>query len=379
MPQAERLEAFQPTGDPYTDELLSLGIDAGLHRIGCADASPLIEARNAIERRIDGGLQDEMQFTFRNPKRSTTPNDALDGARSIIVAGLSYATPDVEPPFAVSGRVARYSWVEYYEPLRRALTVVRDRLRSDGHRALVFADDNSIVDRAVAHRAGIGWFGKNANILVPGAGSFFVLGSVVTTAELATSSIVEDGCGACRRCLDGCPTQAIIEPGVVDARRCLAWLLQKPGVFDRRFRAALGDRMYGCDDCQEVCPPTTRRQVRVTPPEGARPWVDVEALLEMSDEDLLDSVDWWYVAQRNPDWVRRNALIVLGNVGELGSLRVRDIVATYLEHPDPMLRAHAVWAAARLGLHELIPMHDTAPLVIEELRDLPEVRTTRAN
>ncbi len=379
MPQAERLEAFQPTGDPYTDELLSLGIDAGLHRIGCADASPLIEARNAIERRIDGGLQDEMQFTFRNPKRSTTPNDALDGARSIIVAGLSYAAPDVEPPFAVSGRVARYSWVEYYEPLRRALTVVRDRLRSDGHRALVFADDNSIVDRAVAHRAGIGWFGKNANILVPGAGSFFVLGSVVTTAELATSSIVEDGCGACRRCLDGCPTQAIIEPGVVDARRCLAWLLQKPGVFDRRFRAALGDRMYGCDDCQEVCPPTTRRQLRVTPPEGARPWVDVEALLEMTDEELLDSVDWWYVAQRNPDWVRRNALIVLGNVGELGSLRVRDIVAAYLEHPDPMLRAHAVWAAARLGLHELIPMHDTAPLVIEELRDLPEVRTTRAN
>ncbi|MEY3111628.1 MAG: tRNA epoxyqueuosine(34) reductase QueG [Actinomycetota bacterium] len=379
MPQAERLEAFQPTGDPYTDELLSLGIDAGLHRIGCADASPLIEARTAIERRIDGGLQDEMQFTFRNPKRSTTPNDALDGARSIIVAGLSYAAPDVEPPFAVSGRVARYSWVEYYEPLRRALTVVRDRLRSDGHRALVFADDNSIVDRAVAHRAGIGWFGKNANILVPGAGSFFVLGSVVTTAELATSSIVEDGCGACRRCLDGCPTQAIIEPGVVDARRCLAWLLQKPGVFDRRFRAALGDRMYGCDDCQEVCPPTTRRQLRVTPPEGARPWVDVEALLEMTDEELLVSVDWWYVAQRNPDWVRRNALIVLGNVGELGSLRVRDIVATYLEHPDPMLRAHAVWAAARLGLHELIPMHDTAPLVIEELRDLPEVRTTRAN
>ena len=379
MPQAERLEAFQPTGDPYTDELLSLGIDAGLHRIGCANASPLIEARNAIERRIDGGLQDEMQFTFRNPKRSTTPNDALDGARSIIVAGLSYAAPDVEPPFAVSGRVARYSWVEYYEPLRRALTVVRDRLRSDGHRALVFADDNSIVDRAVAHRAGIGWFGKNANILVPGAGSFFVLGSVVTTAELATSSIVEDGCGACRRCLDGCPTQAIIEPGVVDARRCLAWLLQKPGVFDRRFRAALGDRMYGCDDCQEVCPPTTRRQLRVTPPEGARPWVDVEALLEMTDEELLDSVDWWYVAQRNPDWVRRNALIVLGNVGELGSPRLGDIVATYLEHPDPMLRAHAVWAAARLGLHELIPMHDTAPLVIEELRDLPEVRTTRAN
>ena len=379
MPQAERLEGFRPTGDPYTDELLELGISAGLHRIGCTDAAPLAEARTQIERRIADGLHDEMQFTFRNPTRSTTPSSALAGARSIIVAGLSYAAPDVAPPFAVSGRVARYSWIEYYEPLRAALEVVRDRLREDGHRALVFADDNSLVDRAVAHRAGIGWYGKNANILVPGAGSFFVLGSVVTTAELATSDVVEDGCGACRRCIDGCPTAAIVEPGVVDARRCLAWLLQKPGVFDRRYREALGDRMYGCDDCQEVCPPTTRRQLRVATPPGVRAWVDVESLLEMDDDELLAHVDWWYVAERNPDWVRRNALIVLGNVGEPSSARVRSIVSSYLEHPDPMLRAHAVWTAARLGYHDVIPVHDTAPLVIAELADLPEVRRTRAN
>ncbi|MEY2939718.1 MAG: hypothetical protein RIS58_705 [Actinomycetota bacterium] len=379
MPQAERLEAFRPTGDPYTDELLALGIDAGLHRIGCTDASPLVEARAQIESRIADGLHDDMQFTFRNPKRSTTPTDALSGARSVIVAGLSYATPDVSPPFEVNGRVAKYSWVEYYEPLRAALTVVRDRLRRDGHRALVFADDNSFVDRAVAHRAGIGWFGKNANILVPGAGSFFVLGSVVTTAELATSEIVEDGCGACRRCLDGCPTQAIVDPGVIDARRCLAWLLQKPGVFDRRFRVALGDRMYGCDDCQEVCPPTTRRQLRVDSPSGARAWVDVESLLEMDDDELLAHVDWWYVSQRNPDWIRRNALIVIGNVGDPSSRRVHRIVSRYVEHPDPMIRAHAVWSAARLGYRDIIPMHDTAPLVIAELAELPDTRYAPTN
>ena len=379
MPQAERLESFRPTGDPYTDELLALGIEAGLHRVGCTDAAPLVDARRAIEDRIAGGLQDNMQFTFRNPARSTTPAHALTDARSVIVAGLSYAAPHVDPPFEANGRVARYSWVEYYEPLRAALTVVRDRLRHDGHRALVFADDNSLVDRAVAHRAGIGWFGKNANILVPGAGSFFVLGSVVTTAELATSDAVEDGCGACRRCLDGCPTGAIVEPGVVDARRCLAWLLQKPGVFDRRYREALGDRMYGCDDCQEVCPPTTRRQLRVESPPGVRAWVDVASLLEMDDEELLNYVDWWYVAERNPDWVRRNALIVLGNVGESSSSRVRAIMSTYLEHPDPMLRAHAVWSAARLGYRDMLPAHDTAPLVIAELAQLPDARHAPIN
>ena len=374
MPPADRLEAFAPTGDPYTDDIFSLGVAHGLHRIGATDATPLDDARVAIESRIADGQHDTMQFTFRNPRRSTTPTDALAGAQSILVAAMSYAAPDVEAVHEVSGRVARYAWIEYYEPLRRALTVVRDRLRRDGHKALVFADDNSLVDRAVAHRAGIGWFGKNANILVSGAGSFFVLGSVVTTAPLATvSAPVADGCGGCRRCLDGCPTGAIVEPGVVDARRCLAWLLQKPGVFDRRHRIALGDRMYGCDDCQEVCPPTSRKRLRVDGFDHARAWVDVLGLLEMDDDELLRTVDWWYVAERNPDWVRRNALIVLGNTGNPRSESVRRVMGRYVEHPDPLLRAHAVWACARLGYHDMIPHHDTAPLVVEELRLLADV------
>ena len=374
MPPADRLEAFAPTGDPYTDEIFALGVAHGLHRVGATDASPLDDARVAIESRITSGQHDTMQFTFRNPRRSTTPTDALAGAQSILVAAMSYAAPDVEAAHEVSGRVARYAWIEYYEPLRRALTVVRDRLRRDGHKALVFADDNSLVDRAVAHRAGIGWFGKNANILVPGAGSFFVLGSVVTTAPLvAASAPVADGCGGCRRCLDGCPTGAIVEPGVVDARRCLAWLLQKPGVFDRRHRIALGDRMYGCDDCQEVCPPTSRKRLRVDGFDHARAWVDVVELLEMDDDELLGTVDWWYVAERNPDWVRRNALIVVGNTGNPRSESVRRVMRRYVEHPDPLLRAHAVWACARLGYHDDVPHHDTAPLVVEELRVLAEV------
>ena len=124
---------------------------------------------------------------------------------------------------------------------------------------MVFADDNSIVDREVAYRAGVGWFGKNANILLPGAGSWFVLGCVITTAPLPVAADqTPDGCGSCRRCLDACPTKAIIAPGVIDAGRCLAWIIQKPGIMAREWRSAIGDRIYGCDDCQTVCPPTVR-------------------------------------------------------------------------------------------------------------------------
>ena len=125
------------------------------------------------------------------------------------------------------------------------------------------ADDNALVDREAAYRAGLGWYGKNANLLLPGEGSWFVLGSVVTDAPAAPPSRPRrcaDGCGTCTRCLDGCPTGAIVAPGVVDARRCLAWLLQVEGAFPREHRVALGDRLYGCDDCQEVCPPNRRRR-----------------------------------------------------------------------------------------------------------------------
>ena len=123
-----------------------------------------------------------------------------------------------------------------------------------GWRARVVADDNALVDRAAAERAGLGWFGKNSNILLPGAGSWFLLGSVVTDAPLPTAAPVGDGCGSCRRCLSACPTGALVGPGVLDARRCLAWLLQATGVFPFEFRVALEGRIYGCDDCQDVCP-----------------------------------------------------------------------------------------------------------------------------
>ena len=359
----------------YSEVILEVGHQAGLHRVGIAPASVMSRARDALINRKHSGLSDTMQFTYRNPERSTSPVMSVKNARALVVGAFSYASPIPNAPDQLSARIARYAWNDYYDQLRQALEKIAGHLRNDGWRAVVFADDNSLVDRESAYLAGLGWFGKNANVLIPGAGSFFVLGNVVTDAPLiANERLVPDGCGACRRCLDSCPTGAIVESGVVDARKCLAWLIQKPGVFDWRFREVLGDRIYGCDDCQEACPPTMRSGNHQAISTDIRPWISVHFLLTADDDALLSSVDSWYIADRNPDWVRRNALIVLGNIGDPRNLEVRNLLECYLQHPDPLLRAHAVWAAARLNLRHMIPFEDSAPLVMDELARLPEAR-----
>jgi epoxyqueuosine reductase len=359
--------------ETYVDRLTALGRGAGLDAIGLTDASVLDRARGELRRRLDLGLHDGMAFTYRNPERSTDPAAAVKGARAVVVGARSYWMDGPPRPPGVVGSVARYAWVDHYAPLREALWVVARRLREDGYAAVVFADDNSLVDREVAWRAGIGWFGKNANLLLPGAGSWFVLGAVVTDAPLpAVHTPVEDGCGRCRQCVPACPTGAIVADGVIDAGRCLAWVLQKPGVIPLDLRAAVGDRMYGCDDCQTSCPPTVRfgsRHVAVVP-EPARPWVDVVALLAADDEGVLATWGRWYLADRDPTWARRNALVVLGNVGAGDDPTVVAVLTRYLHHPNVVLRCHATWAARRLGRPDLLPVDDDPDVRHEQRAEL---------
>lgn len=366
--------------DPDPNELFttleSVGRERGLDAIGVARAEVLTRARRALEQRKAAGLHDGMQFTYKNPQRSTDPFAAVAGARSVIVAARRYVLPEPARPSVPAARVARYAWVDHYAPLRDGLWAMAHVLRSHGYKAVAFADDNTVVDREVAHRAGIGWFGKNANILLPGHGSWFVLGCVITDADLAVSAApVDDGCGACTRCIDGCPTGAIVAPGVIDARRCLAWLVQKPGVFPVEFRTALGDRLYGCDDCQEVCPVNRRAPIGAAV-HGAdhtgvghdiTAWVPVVELLGLDDAEILRRHGRWYLHDRDPRWVRRNALVVLGNIGSADDPDVVDTVRRYLGHADGVLRAHAVWAARQLGRADLLPDTDPDPLVAAEL------------
>ena len=359
--------------DAYVASLRELGLRFGLDHVGFAPASVMQRARDALVQRKHDGLADTMQFTYRNPVRSTDPSRAVAGARAMVVAARSYVLHEPPQPAAEHGpfaSVARYAWVDHYEPLRIGLDAITRRLRASGYKAVAFADDNSVVDREAAWLGGLGWFGKNANILLPGSGSFFVLGSVVTTAPLPVAAEpAADGCGSCTRCIDGCPTAAIVAPGVVDAGRCLAWLLQRPGIFPRQFRAALGNRIYGCDECQLVCPPTVRFERRVEPNQSdhIQAWVSLVELLEADDASLMQSYGRWYLSDRNPIWLRRNALVALGNSGAGGDSRVQQVLRRYLVDAEPALRAHAVWATAQLGCRHMLPHFDSDPDVADEL------------
>jgi len=326
----------------------------GVTHVGVTTADILDRAREAILERREQGLHGGMGFTYRNPERSTDPQRAVEGAKSIIVAARPYLT-DADPPEPPGrgphARVGRYAWVDHYAPLRVGLREAGGLIKKAGYRAVSFADDNSLVDRAVAERAGLGWFGRNANLLLPGAGSFFVLGSIVTTAEdPPASASVADACGTCTRCVDACPTDAIVDRAVVDGRRCLSWVLQKAGAVPDEYRVAAGDRIYGCDDCQDVCPISVRLGPRNTLPlpPGAMASIDASEVLEASDEWILERCGRWYIADRDVRWLRRNALLVIANTGEPGSARLRALVERYRSGHDEILAEHAEWALSRL-------------------------------
>ncbi|MFM7070128.1 MAG: tRNA epoxyqueuosine(34) reductase QueG, partial [Actinomycetes bacterium] len=361
-----------------------VGRGAGLDAVGTCSAEPFVRTREVLEARREAGLSGTMAFTYRNPARSTDPSATLEGAASLVVAALRYPTEVPPPPDRPAGRVGRYATADHYGRLRAGLDAVADVLRDSGFVARVLADDNALVDRAAAYRAGLGWFGKNSNLLLEGRGSWFVLGSVLTTADLGPSpEPVPDGCGVCRRCIDGCPTGAIVADGVVDARRCLAWLVQASGPFPSEARVALGDRIYGCDECQEVCPPN-RVSERVgdgpasePPPAAPGSWVDVEWLLTAPDDELLHRgrLGRWYVPDRDASVLRRNALIVLGNIADPTDPVVERLLTDYLDGADDLLAGHAAWAALRLGRGDvLVGQRAQRPAVAAEMAAAPPIR-----
>lgn len=321
-----------------------------------------------------------MQFTYRNPDRSTDPSQIVAGARSMVVGLYDYRRATRPRPDGTVGQVARYARVDFYGRLRHGLGAMAEILIDAGYQARVVADSNALVDRNAAWRAGLGWYGKNSQLLAPGAGSWFVLGAVITDAVLPVSPEVEpDGCGSCTACIEGCPTDAIVAPGVLDARRCISWLVQAAEPIPHEYREAIEDRIYGCDICQEVCPPNriADHHGSLQPPDtDSEDWIDIGRLLRATDTDLLQAYGRFYLADRNPDVLRRTALVVLGNTADPSDPATKQLVVRYLADESELLRAHAVWAARRLGMTDLLDdlADDPSPLVRRELSPTIVVR-----
>ena len=322
-------------------ELARLGEELGLDVVGAAPAVPYEETERHIHERRERGLFADMRFTMAQPERSCHPEALVEGARTVVSAALCYWADGEEPPPG-HGRLPRYAWWDAYSALRERLDELGRRLGGE-YRVLV--DANQHVDREAAARSGVGFYGKNTMLITRRFGSWVVLGSLVTTAELEPTAPLEADCGSCTLCIEACPTNALDEPGVLDATRCLSYWTQSSSPAPEEVREALGDRVYGCDICQDVCPwnrGVEKRRAGEGPPEGAEPHVSLVDWLEAPDEELAARYDRLFVPRNDPRYLRRNALVAVGNgAGDV------ELTARYAGSDDPLLREHAAWALER--------------------------------
>jgi epoxyqueuosine reductase len=328
-----------------TAELQRIADELGLDAVGAAPAEAYESTERDIRERRGRGLFADMRFTMAQPEVSCHPETLVEGARTVVSAALCYYAEEPERPQA-HGRLARYTWVDGYAELREKLEELGRRL-GGAHRVLV--DANQHVDREAAARSGVGFYGKNTLLITRRHGSWVVLGTLVTTAEIEPTPPLGLDCGSCRLCIDACPTGALDEPGVLDSNRCLSYWTQAPAPVPEEYRAELGAQVYGCDICQDVCPwnrGVEKRRAGAGLAEGATPHVSLIEWLEADGRELVARFDRLYVPRNDPRWLRRNALVAAGNVG---GEELRPALERYAEGEDELLREHATWALERLN------------------------------
>jgi epoxyqueuosine reductase len=325
-----------------------LAAELGLDVVGAAAAEPYEETERHIRERRSRGLFAGMRFTMAQPEISCHPENLVPGARTVVSAALCYYAPGPEPKEG-EGRLPRYTWTDRYAELREKLEALGRRL---GGRYRVLVDANQHVDREAAARSGVGFYGKNTLLITRRHGSWVVLGTLVTDVELEPTPPLDLDCGSCRLCVDACPTGALDEPGTLDSTKCLSYWTQAPASIPEKYRGPLADSVYGCDICQDVCPwnrGIERRRAHEPLPEGAEPVVSLVDWLEAQDDELIRCYERLYVPRNDARYLRRNALVVLGNTGGAEAAAAAE---RYLDDPDPLLREHAQWALARLRERE---------------------------
>lgn len=348
----------------------ALGFDAV--RLTSADPFPATEA--AIKERIADGLMDGLDwFTAARAEVSCAPRALAPEARSVISLATFYLTQspeDASQPGDPHGRVSAYAWGDDYHDVIRArldalAAYVRELAARDDEKTLVFVDTGRMVDRAVAQRSGLGWYGKNTMILTKGWGSWVFLSEVVTGLELEPDDPVATSCGQCEVCLRACPTGALVSPYVLDNRRCISYLtIELRGSIPVELRPLMGAHIFGCDICQQVCPvnliavrrvsqrgerldDAKRQAFRPRTPDFSSP--ALIPLLALDDDGFRERFRRSPIKRAKRRGLLRNVCVALGNLGDPVAIPA---LARALRDPEPLVRGHAAWALGTIGGEE---------------------------
>ncbi len=328
----------------------------GFDLVGIASAAPFVDAESVLTKRRNLGYLERWHYPDDVIHTHCRPALSLSDAKSIICTATSYYCSeqphDPQAP-GLRGAVSNYSWgQDYHRVIRRMMNELIGFIAGEfpNARCVSCIDTGPLVDRAAAVRAGIGWFGKSGNVLTKEFGSYVFLAELITDIELAPDEPMRTNCGQCVDCISQCPTGAILEDGAVDARRCISDLTQTKGPIPIELRKAIGNRLWGCDVCQTICPVNERKATRVHPefaPLGhIGTAMDLPSVLAMTKSQFRSWFGPTAMAWRGKAVLQRNAAVALGNSRDQ---RAVPYLVAALRDRKPLVRGHAAWALGELG------------------------------
>ena len=323
----------------------------GFSRVRFADLQPPAGVEN-LDAFLSEGREGEMAYLRRSRDVRADPTQLLPDAQSVVVLGVDYAHPRPPDPGGLTGKVASYAWGRDYHNLigKRLRKLVRDlRVNIDGFNGYWSVDARPLNERAWAARAGLGFATKNCMIIVPGDTSYLFLAAILVNVPLPADPSLPDHCGTCHRCIDACPTSAFTSAGQLDARRCISYLtIEHRSVIPEELRPLMGRWVFGCEDCQEVCPHNPAKPSALEADLAPRPghaWLDLPWVLQ-TDDDILDRhFQGSPIRRARPTGLKRNAAVVLGNLADRAA---KPALEKALTHPSPVVAEHARWALDRL-------------------------------
>lgn len=342
------------------EEIISYSKEIGIDKIGFASASMFDELKNRLL------AQKELGYAsgFEEPdiEKRVDPTLVVPKARSIISIALAYPSKLKDAPKSTKedrrGIFCRASWgQDYHTVLRDRLQKLEAFIKEKVPAAILqsMVDTGELSDRAVAERAGIGWSGKNCAIITPEFGSYVYLGEMITDIPFPPDKPIEDGCGTCNKCVDVCPTGALVTGGQLNSQRCIAFLTQTKGFLAEEFRSKLGNRLYGCDTCQTVCPENKGKDFHFHPemepdPELAKP--KLKPLLTMSNREFKEKFGHVSGSWRGKKPIQRNAIIALAHFKD--QTAVPDLIELIKNDVRPVIRGTAAWALGKIGDKEAL-------------------------